>query len=82
MLADHPPGVQHARYPAEDGQTDVDEEVRVDARLEQDGDWREEDGEEVEQDVARGGRHLALSCGCVGGRLRLSRTSSETSFLC
>jgi len=37
----------HAGQPAEDGQQDVDEEIRVAPGLEEDGQWREEEREEV-----------------------------------
>jgi len=39
------------RDPAQDGQADVDEEVGVAARLEEDGEGGQEDCQEVEADV-------------------------------
>jgi len=43
--------MDNARDPAQNGQADVDEEVGVAARLEEDCEWREEDCQEVEADV-------------------------------
>lgn len=64
MLADDPPGVYATGYPTENRQKDVDEEVAAAASFQQDGDGWDEDGEEVEEDVAVGGRsivsHLVL----------------------
>lgn len=43
--------------PPEDGQRNVDDEVGAAAALEEHGERRDEDGEEVEADVATGGGH-------------------------
>ena len=42
--------------PTQDGQQDADEEVAVTASLEEDGEWWEEDCEEVEADVGLHGK--------------------------
>jgi hypothetical protein len=61
--------MDHARQPAQDTQQDVDEEVRVAPGLEEDGQGREEDGEDVEKDVALE-TGLAVARGDSGGRER------------
>lgn len=47
-----------ARNPSKDTETDVDEEVGVASPLEEDGERRQEEGEEVDEDVAVGGDFL------------------------
>ena len=44
--------MQHARDPPQDAEADVDEEVGAAATFEEDGQRGEEDGDEVEEDVA------------------------------
>ena len=43
----------YTRNPAQNRQRDVDEKVHAAAALEKDCYWRNEDGEEVEADIAR-----------------------------
>jgi hypothetical protein len=40
-----------ARNPAQNGKTDVDQEISIASCFEEDGERREEDGEEIEADV-------------------------------
>lgn len=51
------PGVDDTRDPTQDRQTNVDQEVGVAASLEKDRKRRQEEGQEVEADVASGGWH-------------------------
>lgn len=51
--ADDVPGVDDAGDPAQDPQADVDEDVGAAPALQEDGHGRDEEGEEVEQDIAR-----------------------------
>lgn len=57
VLADNPPSMDDSRNPPKDPQCDVDEDVGAAAGLHCDGNGRNEEGEEVEADIARGGRH-------------------------
>jgi hypothetical protein len=60
------------RDPAQNGQTNVDQEITVAASLEEDGERWQEERQEVEAHVGSGGRHDGLvACGC-GVRLRMS----------
>jgi hypothetical protein len=52
VFRNHPPGVYDAWDPAQDPEQDIDEQIAVDAGLQEDGEWREKDGQEVEKDVA------------------------------
>jgi len=47
--------VNDARYPPQNCQADVDDEIRIAACLEEDGDGRDEDRKEVKEDVGGGG---------------------------
>jgi len=47
------PSVNHTRQPSENGKTNVDEEISAASALQENGDGREEDCEEVEEDIAR-----------------------------
>ena len=51
--ADDVPGVDDAGDPAQDPQADVDEDVGAAPALQEDGHGRDEEGDEVEQDIAR-----------------------------
>ena len=53
VLGDDPPGVDDAGQPAKDRQGDVDQEVGAAAGLEEDRDGRQEEGQEVQEHVAR-----------------------------
>jgi hypothetical protein len=44
--------VDDARDPAQDTEQDIDEEIGAEAGLQEDGEWREKYGKEVEKDVA------------------------------
>lgn len=54
MLADNPPSMYAPWNPSQNRKEDVDEEVAAAASLQQNGDGWDEDGEEVEEDVAGG----------------------------
>lgn len=65
MLGNHPPGMNHAWDPAKNGKQDIDEEIGVAAGLEEDSQWWQEEGEEVEADVARAGWWCVCHCGSM-----------------
>lgn len=48
--------MQHAGDPAQDTEADVDNEISAASFLQENGDWRQEEAEEVEEDVRLGGR--------------------------
>ena len=50
--------MHHPRQPAQYRQSNVDNEVGAAASLQQDGEGRDEDGEEVEAHVCAGGGHV------------------------
>lgn len=50
---DDPECVENTRNPAQDTQTDVDQEIRAASALDEDRHGRDEEGEEVEEDVGR-----------------------------
>lgn len=52
-LSNDPPSVEDSRNPTENRQTDIDEEIGAAAGLQEDGERGEEEGEDVEADVAR-----------------------------
>lgn len=51
------PSVDDTRDPAQDGKTNVDQEIAVAAGLEEDRKRRQEERQEVEAHVGGGGRH-------------------------
>lgn len=54
--------MNHAGNPTKNGETDVDQEVGVAASLEEHGERREEDSQEVQADIAGGRRHDVGGC--------------------
>jgi len=69
---------EYAGNPAKNRQADVDEEVGAAASLQKDRNWRKEEGEEVEEDVALSnlsatyGKVPIEACGPYGGGRRVS----------
>lgn len=62
MLRNHPPGMNHAGDPAKNGQQNIDEEVGVAAGFKEDSQWWQEEGEEVEAEIARTGWWWVCHC--------------------
>jgi len=51
VLRDNPPGVNHARNPTQDCQEDVDDEIGIATSLEKNSNGRNEDGDDICEDV-------------------------------
>lgn len=53
MFADDPPSMNQAGNPAQDGKADVDEQIGAAPALEEDGQRRDKDSDEVVDNIGR-----------------------------